>query len=221
MFDTVSIFDLLKATNPFALAASSPPKSVPSETLAEKLLGVHSVRDLGTLTTAPTAVADIAIVHRSSTLMPEFYGPRFHFRQFLMVRNVFIGVAVHFSFVIGLLLLLLPPVRWLLRKRIYTPGSGPRMEDSVNDRVEYRAVATADQNESNPRRVLGKLKFQGTMYVFTGLLLAEAAMVILKNEEKVRKVSRCGLVTSATLGQDYIDRLEKVGCHIETQVFEY
>ncbi|KAF7596753.1 hypothetical protein BBP40_000181 [Aspergillus hancockii] len=221
MFDTLSIFDLLKATDPFALAASSPPKSIPGEPIAEKLLGVRSVRDMGTLATTPTAVADMTIVHRSSTLMPEFYGTRFHFRQFLRVRNVFVGVAVHLAFVIGVLLLLLPPVRWLLRKIIYAPGTGPRMEDSVNDRVEYRAVATADQNTSNHKRVLGKLKYQGTMYVFTGLLLAEAAMVILENEEKVRKVSRCGLVTPATLGQEYVDRLERAGCHIETQVFDY
>ncbi|KAE8395763.1 Saccharopine dehydrogenase-domain-containing protein [Aspergillus alliaceus] len=221
MFDSLSVFEILKATGPFELAASSPPKSIPSEPFMEKVLGVRSVRDMGTLTTAPTAVADIAIVHRSSTLMPEFYGPRFHFRQFLKVRNVFIGVAIHFAFVIGMLLLLLPPVRWLLRQYVYAPGSGPRMEDSIHDRLEYRAVATADQRAPDPKRALGKLRYQGTMYVFTGLLLAEAAMTILENEEKVKKVSRCGLVTPATLGQEYIDRLEKVGCHIETQVFKY
>ncbi|KAE8349986.1 Saccharopine dehydrogenase-domain-containing protein [Aspergillus coremiiformis] len=221
IFDNLSVFDILRAADPFALAASSPPKSVPSEPFAEKVLGVRSVRDMGTLSTAPTAIADITIVHRSSTLMPEFYGRRFHFRQFLRVRNMFIGVAIHVAFVIGLLLLLLPPVRWFLKKIIFAPGSGPRMEDSVNDRVEYRAVATADQNTSNPKRAIGKLRFQGTMYVFAGLLLAEAGMTILENEEKVKKVSRCGLVTPATLGQEYIDRLEKVGCQIETQVFKH
>ncbi|KAE8371364.1 Saccharopine dehydrogenase-domain-containing protein [Aspergillus bertholletiae] len=221
MFDTLSLLDILKAADPFALAASSPPKAIPSESLVEKVLGVRSIRDMGTLATAPTAIADITIVHRSSTLMPEFYGRRFHFRQFLRVRNVLVGVAVHFAFVTGLLLLLLPPVRWLLRKYIYAPGSGPRMEESVHDRLVYRAVATADQNTSDPKRALGKLKYEGTMYVFTGLLLAEAAMAILENEEKVKKVSRCGIVTPATLGQEYIDRLEKVGCQIETEVFNY
>lgn len=206
---------------PFALAASTPPKDIPRESIAERLLGVRSIRDLGTVTTAPNGVADVAIVHRSSTLMPELYGQRFFFRQFLHVRNAFIGAAVHIGFMLGLSLLVLPPVRWLLRKFVYAPGHGPRREDSLNDRVEYHAVATADQDTPAPQRVFGKLSFHGGMYLFTGLLLAEAAMVILKEEEKVKKVSRGGIVTSATLGQDFVDRLEEVGCRIETKVFQY
>lgn len=212
---------MLKSMRPFALAASAPPKDIPRESIAEKLLGVRSIRDLGTVTTSPSGSADIAIVHRSSTLMPELYGQRFFFRQFLHVRNVFIGAVVHIGLMIGLSLLVLPPVRSLLRRFVFAPGKGPRKEDSLNDRVEYHAVATADQDTPAPQRVFGKLTFHGGMYLFTGLLLAEAAMVILKEEEKVRKVSRGGIVTTATLGQDFVDRLDKVGCSIETKVFQY
>ncbi|KAL4892294.1 Saccharopine dehydrogenase-domain-containing protein [Aspergillus ambiguus] len=221
MLDTLSVSDVLKSFQPFALAASTPPKDIPRESILDKVLGARAVRDMGTLTTSPSGIADITVVHRSSTLMPEFYGPRFYFRQFLRVRNVFVGVAVHYLFLVGLTLLLLPPVRWLLRQVIYAPGQGPSMESSRNDRVEYRAVATADQNTTTPKRVLGKLKLQGGMYSVTGLLMAEAAMVILENEEKVRKVSRGGIVTSATLGQEYVDRLEQVGCKFESQIFDY
>ncbi|KAF4219720.1 hypothetical protein CNMCM8980_007550 [Aspergillus fumigatiaffinis] len=221
IFDSLSFSDILKSTDPFALAASAPPKNVPSEPLLDKILGVRSVRDLGTLTTSPSAMADITIVHRSSTLMPEFYGPRFYFRQFVKVRNALVGVLFHYGFIIGLCLLILPPVRALVRKVIYAAGQGPRKEDSVNDRVEYRAVATADQKTAAPQRVFGKFKYEGSMYALTGLLLAEAAMIILVETERVKKVSRCGIVTPATLGQPFVDRLEKVGCHIETQVFDY
>jgi short subunit dehydrogenase-like uncharacterized protein len=166
-------------------------------------------------------MADITIVHRSSTLMREFYGPRFYFRQFVKVRNALVGVLFHFAFIIGLTLLILPPVRALVRKVVYAAGQGPRKEDSVNDRVEYRAIATADQKTAAPQRVFGKFKYEGSMYALTGLLLAEAAMVILEETERVKKVSRCGIVTPATLGQPFVDRLEKVGCHVETQVFDY
>ncbi|EAW19261.1 uncharacterized protein NFIA_092220 [Aspergillus fischeri NRRL 181] len=221
IFDSLSFSDILKSTDPFALAASAPPKNVPSEPLVDKILGVRSVRDLGTLTTSPSAMADITIVHRSSTLMPEFYGPRFYFRQFVKVRNALVGVIFHYAFIIGLCLLILPPVRALVRKVVYAAGQGPRKEDSVNDRVEYRAVATADQKTAAPQRVFGKFKYEGSMYALTGLLLAEAAMVILEETERVKKVSRCGIVTPATLGQPFVDRLEKVGCHVETQVFDY
>ncbi|RHZ63084.1 uncharacterized protein CDV56_108944 [Aspergillus thermomutatus] len=221
IFDSLSFSDILKSTNPFALAASEPPKNIPSEPLVDKILGVRSVRDLGTLTTSPSGIADITIVHRSSTLMPEFYGPRFYFRQLVRVRNALVGVLFHFAFIVGLSLLILPPVRALLRKVVYAPGHGPRKEDSVNDRVEYRAVATADQKTVAPQRVFGKFRYEGSMYALTGLLLAEAAMVILEDTERVKKVSRCGIVTPATLGQPFVDRLDKVGCHVETQVFDY
>lgn len=220
-FETVRLRDLIECTHPFALAASPPPKVIPRPSLAEMILGVRSVSDLGTLTTSPSAVADVTIVHRSSTLMREFYGPRFYFQQFLRARNVFVGAFIHIALAIGLAFLVLPPVRWLVKKFVYAPGEGPKREDSVNDVVEFRAVATADQDTARPRRALGKLRFHGGLYPLTGLLLAEAAMVILKNEEKVKKVSRCGIVTPATLGQEFVDRLDKVGCHIETKLLEY
>ncbi|KAL4916592.1 Saccharopine dehydrogenase-domain-containing protein [Aspergillus aurantiobrunneus] len=210
---------LLNSTQPFSLAASPPPKEIPSEPIMAKVLGVRAVRDLGTVTKSPTDFCDVTIVHRSSTLMPEFYGPRFYFRQFLHVRNTFVGILFNYAFLIGTALLILAPVRWLVKKVIYAPGSGPSSESGRDDRCEYRAIATPDQNTS--RRVLGKLKFMGSMYNITGVLMAEAAMVILENEEKVKRVSRGGIVTPAVLGQEYLDRLEKVGCTVETQVLEY
>ncbi|CAI7661811.1 unnamed protein product [Penicillium manginii] len=221
IFDWLPTSKLLKFTGPFSLAAGPSPKDIPRETILQKLLGARSVRDLGILTTSPNGMADMAIVYRSSTLMPEFYGKRFAFHQFLNVRNVFIGALVHVGMMVGLSLLLLPPVRWLLRKFIFAPGNGPSMQDSLNDHLEYHAVATADQQGPSPKRVFGKLTYQGSMYVYTGLLVAEAAMVILENEEKIKKVSRGGIVTTAALGQEFVDRLDQVGCRIETKVLEY
>ncbi|KAJ5894739.1 hypothetical protein N7495_006430 [Penicillium taxi] len=220
IFDWLPISELLKSNSPFVLAASAPPKDIPKTTIAQKLLGVRSVRDLGTLTTSPNGMVDMSIVHRSSTLMPELYGRRFYFSQMMYVRNALMGFFVHAAISIGLLLLMLPPVRAVVRKFIYAPGSGPRLEDSKNDRIEYHAVATADQDVPSPKRVFGKLTYHGSLYVLTGVLIAEAAMVILTEEEKVKKVSRCGIVTTATLGQEYIDRLDKAGVSIETKVFE-
>ncbi|PWY79750.1 saccharopine dehydrogenase [Aspergillus heteromorphus CBS 117.55] len=219
-FDTLTVSDLLKSASPFTLAASAPPSDIPAEPLLAKLSGVRSVRDMGTLTTSPSGLADITIVHRSSTLMPEFYGPRFYFRQFLRARNTLTGILFHYVFLLAVFLLILPPVRALARRYVYAPGSGPRIEDSVNDQVEYRAVATADQAGVAPKRVLGKLTYRGTMYAFTGMSLAEAAMVLIECEEKVRRVSRGGIVTTATLGQEFVDRWEKVGCFLETRVVD-
>ncbi|KAJ5405026.1 hypothetical protein N7465_006310 [Penicillium sp. CMV-2018d] len=219
IFDGFSTSELSKAMTPFSLTASPPPKNIPGESILEKVFGVRSIRDLGTVTTSPSGVCDMSIVHRSSSLMPELYGQNFFFRQFLSVRNALIGVAIHVGFLVVVSLLALPPVRWLVKKFVFAPGTGPRREDSANDLLEYHAIATADS--ASPQRVFGKLIYHGGMYPFTGLLLAEAAMVILNEEEKIKKVSRGGIVTPATLGQDYVDRLEKVGCKIETKVFQY
>ncbi|KAL4988358.1 Saccharopine dehydrogenase-domain-containing protein [Aspergillus falconensis] len=210
---------LLESTKPFSLSASPPPKDIPSDSIMARVLGVQAIRELGTLTKSPTDFCDMTIVHRSSTLMPELYGPRFYFRQFLNVRNTFVGILWNYAFLIGTALLLLAPVRSLVKKVVYAPGRGPTAESGRNDRCEYRAIATPDQD--TPKRVLGKLKYDGSsMYHFTGVLMAEAAMVILENEEKVKKVAGGGIVTPATLGQEYLDRLEKIGCHVETQVLE-
>ncbi|KGO67721.1 Saccharopine dehydrogenase / Homospermidine synthase [Penicillium italicum] len=219
IFDGFSMSELSKTMTPFSLAASPPPKNIPSDSILEKVVGVRSIPDLGTVTTSPSGVCDMSIVYRSSSLMPELYGQNFFFRQFLSVRNALIGVAFHIGFLVVVSLLALSPVRWLVQKFVFAPGSGPRREDSANDRLEYNAIATADS--ASPQRVFGKITYHGGMYPFTGLLLAEAAMVILNEEEKIKKVSRGGIVTPATLGQDYVDRLEKVGCKIETKVFQY
>ncbi|KAL4807554.1 Saccharopine dehydrogenase-domain-containing protein [Aspergillus unguis] len=213
-----SASELMNSTKPFSLAASPPPKDIPSEPIMHRVLGVRNVRDLGTLSKSPSDFCDQTIVHRSSTLMPEFYGPKFYFRQFLHVRNSFIGILWNYAFMIGTALLIFSPIRWLVRKYLYTPGSGPATESGRNDHFEFRAIATPDQNTS--KRVLGKLKYKGPVYYYTGLLMAEAAMVMLENEEKVKKVSRCGIVTPAVLGQEYLDRLDKVGCTVETQVLD-
>ncbi|CAG7932398.1 unnamed protein product [Penicillium olsonii] len=219
MFDWLPVSELSRSMTPFALSASPSPNKMPSETILEKVFGVRAIRDLGTVTTSPSAIADITIVHRSSSLMPELYGQKFVFRQFLSVRNALVGIALHLGFAAGLTLLLFSPVRWLLRKFVFAPGAGPSREESTNDRLEYNAIATADNAEK--QRVFGKISFAGSMYVFTGLLMAEAAMVILNEEEKIKKISRGGIVTPATLGQDYVDRLEKVGCSVETKVFQH
>ncbi|KAJ5638494.1 hypothetical protein N7528_000884 [Penicillium herquei] len=220
IFDWLPLCDLVKSMGPFSLTGSGPLKHVPSDSIITKIFGVRSVPDLGTLATSPTGTADMAIVYRSSTLMPELYGNRFVFHQLLYVRNFLVGLMFHFGLQLFLGSLIFPPVRWLVRKFVLAPGAGPKLEDSRNDRAEIHAIATADQNKPNPTRVFGKLSYEGTMYVFTAALVTEAAMVVLNEEDKVRKVSRGGIVTPATLGQSYVDRLEKVGVRIETKVWD-
>lgn len=222
--ETVKFSDLGKLADPYALAASPPPPTrvIPRKSLAELVSGVRSVSDLGTLTTSPSGHNDETIVNRSSTLLPDFYGPSFSYRHFLHVRNAFIGIAFHYAFTIGIALLLLPPVRWIVRQFVYAPSQGPTKEESRNDMVEFRTVATVDQKKGDgrPSRAVGSISFQGSMYELTGVTVSEAARVILEHEDEVRQVSGGGIVTPATLGQNYLDRLEKAGFRIQTKFLD-
>lgn len=220
IYDWLPISELAKSFTPTSLTGSNQLKHVPRDSIFTKIFGIRSVPDLGTLTTSPNGTADMAVVYRSSVLMPELYGSHFVFHQMLHVRSALYGILFHFACNFFLAALAFPPVRWLLRKLVYAPGSGPLLEDSGDDRTEYHAIATADQNTANPKRVFGKLTYKGTMYVLTSILVSEAAMVILNDEDKVRKVSRGGIVTPATLGQSYVDRLEKSGVKIETSIWD-
>jgi len=222
MIETVKISDLIKSMNPLALAVPPLPEIAQKQSFAEKIFGVRSIPDLGTLTTSISSLADTAIVYRSSTLLRDFYGPRFHFRHFKHARNAVVGAAFHYAFMFGITLLTFAPVRWLASKLAYAPGEGPKKEDSLKDMAEYRAVAVADQEDiDKPKRAFGRLVYHGSMYGFTGLMLTEAAMMILEHEDEVRQTSGGGgIVTSATLGQYYVDRLERVGCHLETELLD-
>ncbi|KAI9803254.1 MAG: hypothetical protein M1825_002045 [Sarcosagium campestre] len=184
-------------------------------------LGVRVIPELGTLTTSITGGVNRAMVHRSWGLLGSghIYGPKFHFSEYMKVRNTLLGIIVHFAIGIGLLALAFPPVRWLLRKVIYAPGTGPTKKQTSKELLEFRAVAIADQDVSSPGRAYARVRYEGGMYYLTGILVTEAAMVILRGPDDIvaRKLGG-GLLTPATLGQPFIDGLAKASFGIETKL---
>lgn len=220
----MSLSEFRESSGATALQAA-PSKNTGSRSLCERIFGLRTVSDLGILTTSLTAAVDIPVVNRSSSLRPDFYGSRFWFWEYAKARNAFTGVITHLAFTIGFLAVLLSPVRMLLQKFVFSPGQGPEQNEALkHGYVEYRGIATADEDPKNggeAKRAFGKFVFEGDMYWFTGLLLAEAAMVILKNEEELVKKSGGGLLTPSTLGQEYVDRLEKAGVVFETKMLQY
>lgn len=60
--------------------------------------------------------------------------------------------------------------------------------------------------------------FKSDLYVMTGVLMAEAAMVLLRpdaSRENWAQKWRGGFLTPATLGDQYVERLQSAGVHIE------
>ena len=101
-----------------------------------------------------------------------------------------------------------------MRKFVYSPGSGPTRESSKDDEIEYRAVGHAD---GKPGQVLGKFRYKGGVYHMTGALVAEAAMVMLKEKELMGKLNG-GILTPAYLGEPFIQRLKDAGFEIEVEL---
>lgn len=62
------------------------------------------------------------------------------------------------------------------------------------------------------------MRYDGGIYNVTGIFAAEAAMVLLRGPDDVfAKKLGGGILTTATLGQPYIDRLIKAGVIFEVK----
>lgn len=187
--------------------------------LVSRLLGVRSVPMLGTMTTSPSAGPNVATVQRTWGLLDEgkLYGPVFTYHEYLGVRNPAIGILLHCVFALGALAIALPPIRWIAKKVVYTPGQGATKEASSKEALEYRAIATADQDCASPRRAFARFRWDGPLYFFTGVCLAEAAMVLLREDNLARRLDG-GLLTPAMLGQPFIDRMKAAGMILEVEM---
>lgn len=175
--------------------------------------------ELGVLTTSLFGGTNAAIVQRSWGLLDggRLYGPKFTYEEYLKVRNRAFGAGVHLAVSLLTLIVMLPLFRGLAKWFVYAPGEGRSKESTKNELVEYRAIGTADLDSSTRKRALARFRYDGGIYYLTGLLLAEAAMVILENDDLTDKLGG-GVLTPAMLGQPFIDRLRSAGVVIETEM---
>jgi short subunit dehydrogenase-like uncharacterized protein len=229
--DHHTIPEIAATSAPFALSPIPGPNSHSTASLFTKILGIRTHPVLGLLTTAIQAAADIPIVQRSWGLLggAKLYGPNFYYEQYLRTNSYARGIALHLAVNVGVLLLVIPPVRWFLKKLIYAPGDGPTEEVSKTHRAEYRAVAIADVPEltsvgggseaSQKPRAFCRAWYEGGMYHLTGLLLTQAAITLLKDDVVAKKFGG-GILTPATLGQPYIDRMNEAGFKFEVRMLE-
>lgn len=186
---------------------------------------MRTLPHLGLVIPSPGAGPNVNIVQRSWGLQDRgaYYGPRFSYHEYASVRNRLVGWLVHTAIMLGALSLVFPPVRWLAKKLVFAPGQGVSREDAARDRMEFWAVATADEGEgggqggAEAQAGVCEVSVRGGMYYLTGLLLAEAAMVLLEDEGLVARLGG-GLLTPAMLGQRFVDRIVKAGVLLETEM---
>jgi hypothetical protein len=207
---------LTKALAPFGLSPVQPSQSEKkrpalAKGLLSTILGYVTVPDLGILCDAPANAIDSATVYRSWGLYDggKYYGPNFRFAEYARMKSAVRAVIQHYLGLFGGFLLLTRPGRWLLSKLAPLPGQGPEKEASKSHYMKYKAVATSD----NGKRVMAGLEALGNPYYSTAVFVVEAAMEVLKGDGGLA-LKTGGLVTPATLGMGYVDRLEKAAIKI-------
>lgn len=88
---------------------------------------------------------------------------------------------------------------------------------------EWRGIGIPDriaENKPEPqKRAFVKIRWDGGAYYFTGVLLAHAAMSLLKDETEAKKFGG-GLLTPATLGEPFVERLVAAGLRFETSMVD-
>lgn len=164
--DTWSLKDIGAAHAPGGISPIPVPKTQPHKSIITKIFGFRSVSDLGILTSSLGGTADRPIIYRSWALLggDKFYGPNFHFDEYMKARNYLGAIAIHFSLMIGSLLLAIPLFRTVARKYVYKPGEGPTREEYKNDRVEYRGIGIPDVQTPNPPKAFCRAKYEGSLY---------------------------------------------------------
>jgi short subunit dehydrogenase-like uncharacterized protein len=199
---------------PYALSPVPPPKQMKSESIFTKLLGWRRVPDLGVLTDSPQAGSDIPIVNRSWGLFNDgnYYGQKFSFSEWMRVGGGLVGTIVHYVTVFSLVMLYFRPFRWFLKRLAYQPGQGQTKDETKNNQLSYKAIATADCEPK--KRAVATFDYRGGGYYMTGILVAEAAMQILRGGDNLAK-RLGGMVTPATLEMEYVERLKKTGIKLE------
>ena len=212
---------IARAMRPWAMSPIPGPKSEKSTPLQAKLFGVRNVPGLGVVTRSIAGAINTAIVQRSWGLLDKgnYYGSRFQYNEYMTVRNALVGALAHWAFMLGAVVISLSPLRWLLQKLVYAPGEGDSRENTSKESIEWRAVAIADEDARNPKRARARFYWKGGHYYLTGLLLAEAAMVILR-DRKPEEQHAGGVLTPATLGQPFVDRMRSAGITLDVELAE-
>ncbi|KAF2457996.1 Saccharopine dehydrogenase-domain-containing protein [Lineolata rhizophorae] len=153
------------------------------------------------------------------------YGENFAFAMRAHVPSVGSALVQFWGYVAFILALLLPPVRWAVGKYWFAPGEGLDEKGREGNLVEYVAMAHADrtgemEDAGKEKTTRGRMRFNGDVYWLTGLFLAEAAMIVLRERDTDAHRIGGGVLTPAFLGERFAERLKKAGVEIEVEDVE-
>lgn len=216
LFSNYSLGHLAKSMHPYSLSPKKFDKQLDKP--ADSPSGfLPNITELGGMqTTGLMASVDTCIVHRSAGLYG--YGPRFRFNEYMRAKSLVQGIIVKVALGLVGLFLALPPTRWILaplfkKFLIPAPGEGPTRESMKNDFMSYRGVGVAESGQ----KITAKVDIAHGGYVATAITLAAAANVILRGRLEETEAGRLGggILTPATLGEQYVDTLNDFGMKVQ------
>jgi hypothetical protein len=248
VFDNLTLNELLESGKPFAhspVPHPAEPKRRPTS-IWQKIFGIYTVPDLGTLTTGLTGTTDQGVIERSWGLLSEipsrkdqFYGPNFHWEEYSKPRNWLEGILIHWLLTIAILFLAIAPVRAIAKKFAPEPGTGPSKEDMDKEEVEWRGIANPDTEPPVNKQAFVRAWYHGSMYKCKwkhccGLVRSiyqssdtnygKYAVTAMLCSEGARIILEDnlelggGFYTPCCLGQRIIDRAHEGGLKIETRI---
>ncbi|KAF2201784.1 hypothetical protein GQ43DRAFT_440262 [Delitschia confertaspora ATCC 74209] len=235
LFSKYSLRKLAMSMKPYALSPvpAANPSPSPSSSWFYRAFGLLKVDELGGLQTdGVMASVNTSIVHRSWGLYESIvakdssksslsYGSRFRYTEYMRAKGFVHGAVWHYMFLFTGVLLAFPLTRWILTPllKLVLPGagSGPSKEEMKNNILSWRGIGIAETESS--KKVAGEFTVKKGGYEATALTLAEAAMVILRGDVSDTEAGKLGggVLTPATLGEQYVKRLQKAGVKLEAE----
>lgn len=221
--DTYSPWRIAAASAPLAISPVQPPRAVDLILPRLNSFGVQKAEGLGVLTVTTDAGNEESIIGRSWGLrevgsategLPG-YGPNFRFSSRIRLPNAAVASIVRMALLLVAFLLSFSPVRKLFKKLV-PAGSGPSAAERAKNHFTYRALGVADADDAFNKRVTVDLSYAGDPYVFTGVAMTEAALVLLDNGPLVP--GRGGILTPSMLGDDYTKRLQRPGADVKINI---
>lgn len=227
LFNNYSLSHLGKSMHPYSLSPVKATQVVgpPKGSLLYRLFGLLSIPELGGVqTTGLMASVDECIVHRSwglyeSSSDPNLaYGSKFRFNEFARATGILTGLAQKLALGFTAILLAIPLSRWILTPLLKnfvlpSPGSGPTKESMKKDFMNYRGVGVAEDGKG---KVTAHLDIAHGGYVATAITMSAAAQVIIRGRLEDTEAGKLGggILTPATLGDQYVKTLNEFGMKI-------
>ncbi|GEM06323.1 saccharopine dehydrogenase / Homospermidine synthase family protein [Rhodotorula toruloides] len=166
------------------------------------------------------APVNTAVVHRSWGILESAdpssrvvaYGPRFHYDEFLKMPGPISSFFASLTFftVFGSILLI-SPIRWLVKRFGPKSGEGPSPEVQQNGWYQTTTVAKSEDGRFESR-VVQKAKGDPG-YLATSVLISSCALCLLKDYDRLPPIAKHGgfLTPSTALGNVLVERLEATG----------